>query len=168
MLKLDRMDSRAAALAILGVAAATLAGAWLAQAFGIVPCELCLKQRYAYYVAVPLALAAFLAAPANARAARFLLVLLALAFAANAVLAVYHSGVEFHWWPGPADCTGGYQGAADMQDFMKQLQSVRVVRCDEVGLRILGFSLANANVFISGGLAALAAYGAAIATRRRG
>ena len=42
-------------------------------------------------------------------------------------------------------------------DLLQQLQTVRVVRCDEVSLRVLGLSLANWNVFISAALAALAA-----------
>jgi len=156
---LMRLDARTVALAILVVAAGTLAGAWALQWLGYAPCELCLKQRFAYYAALPLALAAFLSLGANPRAARFLFLLIAAAFAANAVLAAYHTGVEFKWWPGPADCTGSYAGAASTEDFMKQLQSVRVVRCDEVSLRILGFSLANANVFISAAIAVAAIVG---------
>lgn len=163
---LQRLDARTIALVIFAVAAATLAGAWISQWLGYLPCELCLKQRYAYYLSLPLALAVWFAAPVNARGARFLFALIALAFAANAVLAAYHSGVEFKFWPGPADCTGAYQGAGNAADFMKQLQQTKVVRCDEVSLRILGFSLANANIFISAALAALAAFGAGRAMRR--
>jgi len=152
-----RPDARAAALLIFAAAAATLAGAWVLQGMGYAPCELCLKQRYAYYLGLPLALAAWFSVGVNRRGARFLFALIALAFAANAVLAAYHSGVEFKWWPGPADCTGAYRGAGDAADFMKQLQQIKVVRCDEVSLRILGLSLANANIFISAAVAALAA-----------
>ncbi len=163
---LARLDARTIALVILAIAAATLAGAWASQMMGYLPCELCLKQRYAYYLGLPLALAAFFAAPVNARGARFLFALIALAFAANAVLAAYHSGVEFKWWPGPADCTGAYQGAGNAADFMKQLQQTKVVRCDEVALRIFGLSLANANIFISAAVAALASMGAGRVMRR--
>src|ERR1700716_4119038 len=43
-----------AALAITAIAAATLAGAWFFQlALDIRPCPLCLEQRYAYYLAIP-------------------------------------------------------------------------------------------------------------------
>ncbi|MFT4098557.1 MAG: disulfide bond formation protein B [Rhodoblastus sp.] len=162
----QRLDARTIALVIFAVAAATLAGAWVSQWLGYLPCELCLKQRYAYYLALPLALGAWFATPVNARGARFLFALIALAFAANAALAAYHSGVEFKWWPGPADCTGAYQGAGNAADFMKQLQQTKVVRCDEVSLRILGFSLANANILISAALTALAAFGAGRVMRR--
>src|SRR5262245_15249089 len=45
-----------AALAIAVIAAATLAGAWFFQlVLDIKPCPLCLEQRYAYYLALPLA-----------------------------------------------------------------------------------------------------------------
>src|SRR5258708_12561589 len=53
-----------AALAIAFIAADTLAGAWFFQlVLDIRPCPLCLEQRYAYYLALPLgALVAFAAA----------------------------------------------------------------------------------------------------------
>ena len=45
-----------AALAIMVISAATLAGAWFFQlVLEILPCPLCLEQRYAYYFAVPFA-----------------------------------------------------------------------------------------------------------------
>jgi len=53
-----------AALAVTAIAAATLAGAWFFQlVLDLRPCPLCLEQRYAYYLAIPLgALVAFAAA----------------------------------------------------------------------------------------------------------
>ncbi len=38
---------------------------------------------------------------------RILLALIALAFLVNAGVGVYHSGVEWKWWPGPTSCSGG-------------------------------------------------------------
>src|SRR5262245_44906870 len=74
---------------------------------GYAPCPLCLKERYAYYFGVPAAVAAFFAARNEAfGVARILLILIAIAFLINAVLGVYHSGVEWKWWPGPTTCSG--------------------------------------------------------------
>jgi disulfide bond formation protein DsbB len=146
------------ALAIAIIAAATIVGAWIFQAFGVAPCELCLQQRTAYYGGVPLAAILAYAASGRARpvvAAGFLG--LALIFLANAGLAIYHSGVEWALWKGPADCTGAITAAPKVADFLKELDRVKVVRCDEVQIRILGLSLANLNVLISAALAALAA-----------
>ena len=150
-----------AALLVLAIAFATIAGALIFEYFGYAPCDLCLKQRWAYYAGVPLAaLAAVVAAygPAPARAP--LLILLALVFAGSAVFGIYHAGVEWGFWPGPAGCSSaGMPRAATMDDFMKQLQTTRVVRCDEVALRIFGLSLAGWNAVISAGVSALAVLG---------
>lgn len=147
-------------LLIAGVAAATIAGAWAFQLAGYAPCELCLKERIPYYTGAPLAFAAFLLAAHRATLARITLALVALIFAGGTVLAVYHSGVEFGWWPGPSDCTGDFAAAASTQDFLKQLQTVQVVRCDAVAIRVLGLSLAAWNAVISAALTVAAAFAA--------
>jgi disulfide bond formation protein DsbB len=154
------------AVAVLVIAAATIAGAWAFQLAGYPPCDLCLKQRLAYYVGVPLAaVVAALAARAGPRAAvaagRAQLVLL---FAANAALGVYHVGVEWKLWQGPTDCTGPV-GTQSMRDFLQSLDKIKVVRCDAPALRVFGISLAGWNAVISAFLAAVAAVGLA-RTRR--
>lgn len=151
-----------AALAILVLAFATIAGAWIFEAFGYLPCELCLKQRWAYYAGVPLAaVTVALAWQGPVSLARLGLYALALVFLGSTAFGVYHAGVEWGFWPGPTGCTGSVGGAArDMNDFMNQLQTTHVVRCDAVAIRILGLSLAGWNAVISAVIAALALVGA--------
>jgi disulfide bond formation protein DsbB len=146
------------ALAIGGLAFLAIAGAWVFQGLGYAPCDLCLEQRYAYYAGVPIAVLAFaMAASGSSRAlVGALFWLLALIFAANAVLAVYHSGVEARLWQGPTACTGAL-GATEGGSLLDQLKTVKVVRCDAVQLRVFGLTLANWNILISAALAALAA-----------
>ncbi len=75
---------------------------------GYLPCHLCLIERYAYYFAVLASIAAFFAArAAKDDLARIIFALIALAFLANAGLGFYHSGVEWKWWLGPTECSGG-------------------------------------------------------------
>ena len=155
------------ALAILLVAAATIAGAWIFQAMGYVPCELCLKERIPYYAGIALAaLALALAATGRKNGVAAAFVGLFLLFAAGTAFGVYHSGVEFGFWPGPTDCTGPLDHAGSVNDFLKQLQTVKIVRCDVVSLRVFGVSLAVWNAAISAFLASLSALGLAL-TRRR-
>ena len=149
-----------AALAITLIASATIAGAWIFEAFGYLPCELCLKQRWAYYIGVPLAALTTLIAARSEKAARPLLWLLALVFIGSMIFGVYHAGVEWRFWEGPAACTGAATAVGSMDDFMKQLQTTQVVQCDKVAIRILGLSLAGWNAVISAAMAALAAIGA--------
>jgi disulfide bond formation protein DsbB len=151
-----------AALLIALIAAATLAGAWFFQlVLEIKPCPLCLEQRYAYYLAVPLAaLVAFLAArgaPRQVLMAGFIILLLATL--ANAWLGGYHAGVEWKFWPGPTDCSGPLVDFGKAGSLLEQLDKVKVVRCDEVQWRFLGLSLAGYNVLISLAMAAVALFG---------
>ena len=104
-------------------------------------------------LALLLAVAAAARAPRAALTAGF--ALLTAVFLYNAGLAVYHSGVETHFWTGPTACTGAAPPAGG--DLLQQLQSVKVVRCDDVGLRVFGLTLANYNIAISALLAILAA-----------
>jgi len=147
-------------LAILAIAAVSIAGAFVFEAFGYLPCELCLKERIPYYAALPLAgLALLFAARGPARLLRALFAILAVIFCASAVLGAYHAGVEWGFWPGPTECSGALDRAASVSDFLKQLETVQVVRCDSAALHILGLSLAGWNAVISAGLAALAVLG---------
>ena len=154
-----------AALTIGAVAFATIAGAWIFEWAGYAPCELCLQQRYAYYAGIPLAMMVALGAALGAPgASRVLLIVLALLFAGSAMFGVYHSGVEWGFWPGPSGCSGAATGApkagpTDMGAFLQQLKTSRVVPCTEAAIRIFGLSLAGWNALISTALSAVAIAG---------
>jgi disulfide bond formation protein DsbB len=159
----------AAALAITVIAAATLAGAWFFQlVLDIRPCPLCLEQRYAYYLAVPLGALVALAAAKDAPRAVLVagLAILALAALANAWLGGYHAGVEWGFWPGPTECSGPVLDLGKAGSLFDNLDTVKVIRCDEVQWRFLGLSLAGYNVLISLAMAALAAWGIARSASR--
>jgi len=157
----------AAIVAILAVAAATLGGAFIFEALGYAPCELCLKERIPYYAGIALAAAALMPALAGMRAwLRVALGVLAVVFAASMIFGIYHAGVEWGFWQGPTDCTGNFQKATSTEDFLQRLQTIKVVRCDAVAIRILGLSLAGWNAIVSAALVWIAVAGI-IARKRR-
>jgi disulfide bond formation protein DsbB len=158
-----------AALAVAIIAAATLAGAWFFQlVLDIRPCPLCLEQRYAYYLALPLgALVAFAAMKGAPRPVLLAgLAILVLAALSNAWLGGYHAGVEWGLWQGPTDCTGPVGNLGSAGNLLERLDTVKVIRCDEVQWRFLGLSLAGYNVLISLLMAAIAAWGVVRSTQR--
>ncbi len=65
---------------------------------GLVPCALCLLERWPFRVVIVLGLLALLAPP---RIGRLMLALAALAMLADAAIAFVHVGVEFRWWHSP-------------------------------------------------------------------
>src|SRR5258705_3381313 len=158
----DGKSAFTAALAMAIIAAATLAGAWFFQlVLDIRHCPLCLEQRYAYYLAIPLGALVALAAARDAPRAVLIagLAMLALAALGNAWLGTYHAGVEWHFWQGPTDCTGPVGNLGSAGSLLDRLDTVKVIRCDEVQWRFLGLSLAGYNVLISLLMAAIAAWG---------
>jgi len=155
-----------AAIAIFVLSAATLAGAWFFEyVLKLAPCPLCLTQRIAYHVIIPLSL--LLAIAAVVRAPRKLLLVgfaaIAIAACCNIALGAYHAGVEWHWWAGPADCSGPLTDLRTGGSLLDQLHAVHIVRCDEAAWRFLGLSLAGYNVLISLALAIIAGFGLAAA-----
>jgi disulfide bond formation protein DsbB len=134
-----------ATLAILLIATATIASVWAFQIVGgYPPCPLCLQQRWPYYAIIPIAFL-LLWAHGHDRILRLGFLLIALIMLAGAVLAVYHAGIEWRWWRGPQACAGG----AGLTGTLPDLSNLRLVRCDEAALRVLGLSLAGWNALIS-------------------
>ena len=165
----EQMRRRPAALAALVIfigSGATILGAWYFQyVLGLAPCELCLEERLPYHIVIPLALlmaiAALVGAPRALIKVGFAAILIAML--CSAALGAYHAGVEWHFWPGPTECTGTL-GDFKAGALIDQLRSTHVVRCDEAAWRFLGLSLAGYNVLVSLALAAVAAFG--LAARR--
>jgi disulfide bond formation protein DsbB len=98
------LSLRAAGLLVAAGGAAALGVAYWAQDYLLlVPCPLCLLERWPYRVVILLGLLAALVRPA----ARPALGLAVLALVAASGLAFLHVGVEFHWWKSPLpECNG--------------------------------------------------------------
>jgi len=154
--------SLASALVFVGAVLAIVTALGFEYLGGYVPCPLCMQQRLAYHLAIPIALLAYLLSRADHEGFAALLIgLVGLAFLANVGLGVYHAGAEWKWWPGPATC--GATGELSIGEGTSLLESLRTggsVRCDEASWRFLGLSFAGWSAVISLGLAGVAAIGA--------
>src|SRR5262249_19347271 len=129
-----------AAVVVAAVGAATILGAYFFQyVLKLAPCPLCLEQRYAYYVSIPLAVVGAVAArpgaPRGAVSAGLTIIALAMLF--NSGLALFHAGIEWRWWPGPQECSGTPDILAPGGDLFSDLQkgNISVIRCDEAAWR---------------------------------
>lgn len=127
---------------------------------GYAPCPLCLQQRYAYYAALILLLLGLLCERSFPRVLLVLLVVVGLGYLLNAVLGIYHAGVEWHFWAGPQTCATEQALPVRAQDLLADLSTARVVRCDEAAWRFLGLSFAGWNVLLSLSLSGGAFWGA--------
>ena len=148
---------RTLALASALAAAAALGLALASETWGeLVPCTLCLLERWPYRIAIVLGLAA---AVAPSWLTRPLLALLALTILAGAGIAGVHAGVEFHWWPSPMpECAAKPFAGGSIADILKSMPARPAKPCDDPTFLIPGLpvSMAAMNMLFalifSGGL----------------
>lgn len=128
----------------LAVPAALMAGALGAQFIGgLYPCEMCHWQRWPHYVAIVLALLAFVA-PRPARGV--LVALAAFAILTSGAIGVFHAGVEYHWWQGITPCS---RVASLGSDALSEILNAPIVRCDAPQWTLGPISLAGFNALFS-------------------
>ena len=123
---------------------------------GLIPCALCLKQRVPYYLALPLLALAYWHAPKGHLAAHGLLRAMGVVFLFGAGLGIYHAGIEYGSWAGPATCGGGGGLATSTEALFKALESSSMVRCDAPAWTLFGISLAGYNAMASLAIAFIA------------
>jgi disulfide bond formation protein DsbB len=144
----SRIDRHWPLLALLA-SIALLAIAHAFETFGhMSPCELCLKQRQVYWAMVVVAgLGLVWQFAARERAPiRWINLVIALVFALEAGVAIYHAGVEWKFWPGPLSCSGGATrvSAAALERLLSGAK-MRVPSCDKPAWVFLGLSMAGWN-----------------------
>jgi disulfide bond formation protein DsbB len=128
---------------------------------GYVPCALCLMQRNPYYIGIGVGLAAILSSILRLPpiVTKLLFVVVAVLMLVGMGLGIYHSGVEWKFWEGPASCTIGATGGDTPVNVLDALNATKAPSCTEATLRVLGLSFAGWNVLTSAALAAIAIWG---------
>jgi disulfide bond formation protein DsbB len=154
----------ASLIATLGMAA-TVGGALAFEHIGgYIPCALCLMQRTPYYWGIPIGILAIVTSVVKLPVwlTRSLLAIIGILMLVGAGLGVYHAGVEWHFWEGPATCANTASGvSSNVGDLLGDLDSKHGPSCTDAALRVLGLSFAGWNVIASLILAAIALRGAA-------
>jgi disulfide bond formation protein DsbB len=133
-------------LVVLLISLLVIGGALAFQFVGrLIPCEICLAERWPWYAAIPIAGLFLLWRP------RWPLVALvfALVFLGSSGLGFYHVGVEQGFLPGPDACTAPRTAGLTAEELTRQILSAPVVRCDEVQWSLFGVSLAGFNLALS-------------------
>jgi disulfide bond formation protein DsbB len=139
------MHSERLTTALLLAGPAGLLGGALAFQYigGLTPCEMCVWQRWALAAAIGLALAGW-----ALRHNRALLLLSALAVLAGAGIAIFHAGVEQHWWKGITECAAPMVSGSSAE-IMGQIMAQPLVRCDAIPWSLFGISMAGWNALVS-------------------
>ena len=119
-----------AACSILVAGAALLAAAGAERALGLVPCALCLLERWPYRVALVFAAVALL--PVRRPSLRPLLWGVVLCMAGSVALAGVHVGVEQGWWPSPLpECAAPTLGSGSIAERLAHMPAHPAKPCDD-------------------------------------
>lgn len=125
------------------IAALALLIAFIAQyGFGIIPCPLCLYERYVY---VSIAILGFISIFRNYPALFYVMIFF---IVGGLGLGIYHLGVESLWWQAPPSCTGATISATSFEDFQAQFMAKPTARCDRISWVIFGVSATIWNVLL--------------------
>lgn len=147
---------RAVFSGIADVSVLSLAAALTAEiAFGLEPCILCIYQRIPFVLAAIISLIALsLRAKPGNNMAPTLAGVCSLLFLINSGIALFHSGVERHWWKSPIEGCAVPPLGENAQSILENILSAPTSRCDEIPWAdpILGLSMANYNVLLCLGL----------------
>jgi disulfide bond formation protein DsbB len=130
----------------LAVPLALMLGAWGSQYIGgLVPCEMCMWQRWAHESAIGLVALAFILPQ------RWLVALAALAILVSGGIGFWHAGIEYGWWEGLTQCSRMGGGS------LVEIMNTPLVRCDQAQWTLGPVSLAGFNGIFStlSGLAVL-------------
>ncbi len=158
---ITRDPARAGFVLVAALAALTLGGAWYLQLIGgLYPCPLCLEQRWPWYIggAIALALLVLSAVASDLTEAWSIwaLPVLAAVMGWGAWRALYHVGVEHHWWG--SSCTGGNGEPITIDNLEALTQGAVGVPCDAIQWELFGITLAGFNLAISLGVMAALLY----------
>lgn len=136
----------AAGVATLGIVIALISQ----YGFGWEPCQLCLWQRYPYYVGLGLAAPALFWGVER----RWLFAAAGLVFAIGAAIALYHSLVELQVLEGLASCSADPGGMpSSFEEFVKETENEVIVDCGVRTPYFLGMTMTNLNLVVSSDIA---------------
>jgi len=150
-----------------------LAAAFASEIFlGLEPCILCIYQRWPFAIVIALAvigMAACKKAENSKNIGSIFVGLSGLTLAANGAIAFYHTGVEQKWWVSAVEGCAVPQLSGNTQNWIENIMSAPTANCAEIPWQdpIIGLSMANYNVLLGFGLAALCAYSVWLIKRKK-
>jgi len=143
-----RLDLVGFPFLVLAGSVAVLGGVLMSQYWGgLVPCELCVLQRWPWVASI--VISAIGMRVSSRVALSWVALTLAVVFVVSSALAFYHVGVERHWFAGPSACTGAATAADTVEALKARILGQMPVRCDEPAWSIWGISLAGWNLLAS-------------------
>ena len=112
--------------------------------FNLPPCDMCIKERYPYYILIFLSLF-FIYKSRNLKVNFFLLISSCLTILVGTIYTVYHVGIERGIFVGNSACSTIVE-TSNTKDLLAIIQNTPLIRCDEPTIIFNMLSLAELNL----------------------
>ena len=110
--------------------------------FHILPCQMCLNQRYPYYFIISIFVVFyFITKKPNI----WLYILTELSVLYGLFYSVWHVGIEQNLLTGPSSCSRKLEKANSVGDLKEQILNQSIINCNEITWSIFGLSAATLN-----------------------
>ena len=120
-----------------------LSAIYIEYILGVKPCILCLYQRVPYIIAIFFCFFGYY----NLKN-KLWIYLLVITFLISAILSGYHVGIENNVFNEFSGCTSNNSNIVNKDELLKALKETQP-NCKDVTFKLLGFSLATINLFLS-------------------
>jgi len=110
--------------------------------FHILPCKMCLNQRYPYYFIISIFIVCYFI---NKKTNIWLYILTELAVLYGLFYSVWHIGIEQNLLTGPSSCSGRFGETNSVSDLKEQILNQDIINCNEISWSMLGLSAATLN-----------------------
>ena len=113
--------------------------------FHILPCQMCLNQRYPYYFIISIFIVFYFV---NKTSSIWLYIFTELAVLYGLFYSVWHVGIEQNLLTGPSSCSGKLEEGSSVNDLKEQILNQAIISCNEISWSMLGLSAATLNSFL--------------------
>ena len=110
--------------------------------FDILPCKMCLYQRYPYYFIIFISLIYIVSKKIPLELYYWMNTL---SFAIGLFFSAWHVGIEQKILPGLSGCSSTINLAQSLTELKEQILNQNIITCDEITWTILGLSAATIN-----------------------
>jgi len=113
--------------------------------YHILPCQMCLNQRYPYYFIISIYIIFYFF---NKTSNIWFYVLAEIAMLYGLFYSVWHVGIEQNLLIGPSSCLGKLEEVDTVGDLKEQILNQEIINCNEISWSFFGLSAATLNSFL--------------------
>ena len=117
--------------------------------FNMTPCDMCINERYPYYIIIILGTARSVIKLNTKLIDIITNLIFAIIYFIGLMYSVYHVGIERKYWIGSSNCSSKIN-ALDIETLSSQLMEMPIIRCDEPTFLFNFISIAELNSIAMG------------------